>query len=334
MSADYYKLLGVEKNCSDNDIKKAYRKLAMIWHPDKHINDADSDKKKAEEKFKQINKAYEILGNTEKRKQYDQFGENAFSGSSGYQFNAPNDIFNTFFKSFGNGFDISELCGLGGRNGVFINGRTGHKIHVENMFNRHNNAFHNANGPRAHMQREFFNNDSDDDFEEAKKDDTVFVDLNVSLEELYHGVTKKMKISRKVHAGNRTKSETEILTVDVKPGWKEGTKITFNNKGDVNPGTEPADMVFVIKQKPHDVWTRDGADLVIHLDTTSNEIVNGFERTIMDICGEKVVIKMKKNQIPDSSYVHVVKDHGMPIRKEGKIIGRGNMIVMFNVKFK
>lgn len=76
-NADYYNTLGVDKNASQDEIKKAYRKLAMEWHPDRHKED---DKKKAEGKFKQINQAYEILSDPEKRQAYDQFGEAAFKG--------------------------------------------------------------------------------------------------------------------------------------------------------------------------------------------------------------------------------------------------------------
>ncbi|MFH1836746.1 MAG: DnaJ domain-containing protein, partial [Candidatus Omnitrophota bacterium] len=73
MAEDYYKLLGVSKEASQDEIKSAYRKLAVKYHPDKNPGN-----KEAENKFKEISHAYEILGNPEKRKKYDQFGENAF----------------------------------------------------------------------------------------------------------------------------------------------------------------------------------------------------------------------------------------------------------------
>ena len=149
-------------------------------------------------------------------------------------------MFDAFFKSFGNGgfdishmrgFDISHMPGFDKGGSVFVDPRTGQKIHVNinNLFNHHNN--------------------DENTYKKAKKDEPVFVNLHLSLEDLYNGVTKNMKISRKIHDRNRNmnRNETEILTIDVKPGWKEETKITFNNKGDVNPGSEPADMVFVIK---------------------------------------------------------------------------------------
>ncbi|MGB3241458.1 MAG: DnaJ domain-containing protein, partial [Candidatus Omnitrophota bacterium] len=87
--ADYYELLGVRRDASADEIKKAYRKLAVKYHPDKN-----PDNKEAEEKFKEISHAYEILSSPEKRRQYDQFGESAFQyGTGGFGFHDPFDIF-------------------------------------------------------------------------------------------------------------------------------------------------------------------------------------------------------------------------------------------------
>lgn len=82
---DYYEVLGVDKNASENDIKKAYRKAAMKYHPDKFANATDAEKKDAEEKFKEINEAYQVLSDNEKKQQYDQFGHAAFEqGGAGF----------------------------------------------------------------------------------------------------------------------------------------------------------------------------------------------------------------------------------------------------------
>jgi len=85
----------------------------------------------------------------------------------------------------------------------------------------------------------------------------------VSLEDLCTGVTKKMKITRQVlnPDGRTTRPEEKLLTIDVKPGWKAGTKVTFAREGDQAPNTIAADVVFVIRDKPHPVFTRDGADI-------------------------------------------------------------------------
>lgn len=97
-----------------------------------------------------------------------------------------------------------------------------------------------------------------------KKDPPVVHELKLSLEEVFSGCTKKMKISRKrLNPDGRTvHSEDKILMVDIKRGWKEGTKITFPREGDETPTNIPADVVFVVKDKPHPVFIRDGSDII------------------------------------------------------------------------
>lgn len=99
---------------------------------------------------------------------------------------------------------------------------------------------------------------------ERKKDPPVVHELKVSLEEVFSGCTKKMKISRKRLNADRCtmRSEDKILTVDIKRGWKEGTKITFPKEGDETPTNIPADVVFVVKDKPHPVFRREGSDII------------------------------------------------------------------------
>lgn len=115
MPTDYYDLLGVSRDAGQDEIKKAYRKKAVKYHPDKNPGDA-----KAEEKFKEISHAYEVLSDTGKRRQYDQFGESAFSGAGAggaYGFHDPSDIFR---EAFGGAFgDIFEnMFGFGGSTGA------------------------------------------------------------------------------------------------------------------------------------------------------------------------------------------------------------------------
>ena len=115
---DYYEQLGVAKDASADDIKKAYRKLAVKYHPDKNPGN-----KEAEEKFKEISAAYEVLSNPEKRARYDQFGHDAYTsqgGGGGTDFNHAQDIFNAFFGGGGfggggGGFSFEDLFGGGRR---------------------------------------------------------------------------------------------------------------------------------------------------------------------------------------------------------------------------
>ena len=92
----------------------------------------------------------------------------------------------------------------------------------------------------------------------------MLYDLRVSLEEIYAGCTKKMKISHKrLNPDRKTvRNEDKILSIEVKRGWKEGTKITFPKEGDQTPNNIPADIVFVLKDKPHNVFRREGSDII------------------------------------------------------------------------
>ncbi|MBQ4315433.1 MAG: DnaJ domain-containing protein, partial [Lentisphaeria bacterium] len=114
MAQDYYDILGVSKNATSEEIKKAYRKLAIKYHPDKNPGN-----KEAEEKFKEVSQAYEVVGNPEKRRQYDQLGHEAYTnaGNGGaYDSRHAQDIFSQFFGGFGGGggFNFEDLFGGGG----------------------------------------------------------------------------------------------------------------------------------------------------------------------------------------------------------------------------
>lgn len=128
-SDDYYEVLGVPKSSTQAEIKKAYRKLALKWHPDRHQADADDKKKVAEENFKTLSEAYEILSDETKRRKYDQFGKAAFDqsrgGAGGFHFSNANDIFRQFF---GGGDPFAEIFGGGMRGG--FGGRPGVRMRL------------------------------------------------------------------------------------------------------------------------------------------------------------------------------------------------------------
>lgn len=318
MGVDYYKILQVDRNAKDDDLKKAYRKLAMKWHPDKNPN----SKKEAEAKFKQISEAYEVLSDPQKRAVYDQYGEEGLKGQvpppdaagpgggatyfqSGdgpnvYRFNPRNadDIFAEFF-----GF--STPFGGGGMRGGSRSFGFG-----DDIFSSFGDGRPMSSGPR--------------------KAPPIEQKLPCSLEELYKGGTKRMKISREIYdASGRTLPVEEILTIDIKPGWKKGTKITFPEKGNEQPNVIPSDLVFIIDEKPHSVFTRDGNDLVVTQKLSLAEALTGYTAHITTLDGRNLTIPI--NSVIHPNYEEVVPKEGMPIPKEPT--KRGNLRIKFNIKF-
>ncbi|KAL0659936.1 hypothetical protein Bca4012_080521 [Brassica carinata] len=301
MGVDYYKLLQVDRSASDDDLKKAYRKLAMKWHPDKN----PTNKKDAEAKFKQISEAYDVLGDPQKRAVYDQYGEeglkgnvpppNAASGASyfstGFNPRSADDIFTEFF-----GFS-TPFGGGGGAGG--------------SMHHHHHHHHH-------HHQAA------------ARKVAPIENKLPCSLEDLYKGTTKKMKISREIldASGKATQTE-EILTIGVKPGWKKGTKITFPEKGNEHPGVIPADLVFIIDEKPHPVFTRDGNDLIVTQKISLAEALTGYTVNLTTLDGRTLAIPITNVIHPE--YEEVVPKEGMPLQKDQT--KKGNLRIKFNIKF-
>ncbi|KAI3847573.1 hypothetical protein MKX03_024358 [Papaver bracteatum] len=143
--------------------------------------------------------------------------------------------------------------------------------------------------------------------------------LPCSLEDLYRGTSKKMKISREIaDASGNTVPVEEILTIDIKPGWKKGTKITFPEKGNEKPNIIPADLVFIIDEKPHCTFTREGNDLII---TQRISLVEALAGTLT-IPITNVIQPTHKETVPRE---------GMSLSKDPS--RKGNLRIKFNIKF-
>nr|GMD36773.1 DnaJ homolog subfamily B member 13-like [Ipomoea batatas] len=155
--------------------------------------------------------------------------------------------------------------------------------------------------------------------------------LPCSLEDLYNGTTKKMKISRNIiDARGKKVTVEEILTINIKPGWKKGTKITFPEKGnDENPSVISADIAFIIEEKPHKVFTRDGDDLVATQEISVVEALTGYTVRLTSLDGRNLIIPI--NTIIHPNYEEVVPREGMPIPKDPST--KGNLRIKFEINF-
>jgi len=334
MGKDYYAVLGVSKGASDDELKKAYRKSALKYHPDKNKSAG------AEEKFKQIGEAYDVLSDPKKRQIYDQFGEEGLKGGAGgggtggpshpgftsytyhgdpratfSQFFGTSNPFEMFMNMNGRGgqsgveqmdIDLEDLLGFGGRGGPF-------RSHTFSGTDMGHGSHHNHG---HHKQA---------------KDATIEKDVPVSLEDIAKGVEKKMKISRRVYdeSGNY-RAEEKVLTITVKPGWKAGTKITFAREGDKTPGKIPADIAFVIRDKPHAVFTRDGSNIVYTHKLSLRDALCGSIVDVPTLDGRKVGLNLM-DEVVKPTTTRKLQGYGLPFPKEPS--KKGDLLVTFEIQF-
>lgn len=328
MGKDYYTILGAARDADQDAIKKAYRKAALKWHPDRNLD----NKEVAEAKFKEIAEAYDVLSDPQKKAVYDQYGEEGLKGGPApsepssdqhpfaagggapggfeYQFQGdPNEIFSRFFKdsfqrssSFGQ-TPFDDFSGLfGGGMGGMPGGLGG--MHMGGM----NGARGAGNGGAAKAQPAVF-------------------DLNLTLEEIYAGATKKMKIKRK---SITLKREPEaVLEVHVKPGWKAGTKVTFAGEGDELQAGVAQDVIFVVREKVHKTFTREGSNLLHNVKIPLVDALCGCKVDVPTL--DNRILRVNVRDVVTPTYTKVVRSEGMPQSKEPG--SKGDLIITFDIVY-
>lgn len=164
---------------------------------------------------------------------------------------------------------------------------------------------------------------------ERKKADPIEQSLRLTLEEMYYGCSKNLKLTRTVMRGDVEQRVSETLTIDVKPGWKKGTKITFQEKGDETPGAVAADIVFVIEEKKHPQFERDGNDLIKTVVVDLHEALLGTKVFITTLDGKSINVDVP--EIVDPKHVKVLVGEGMPLSKSPNV--KGDMKIKFDIRF-
>ncbi|XP_076018182.1 dnaJ homolog subfamily B member 5 [Genypterus blacodes] len=310
---DFYKVLGVSADSNEDEIKKAYRKMALKFHPDKN-SDAD-----AEDKFKEIAEAYEILTDPKKRSIYDQFGEEGLKNGmsvagqgSVYRNNFQGDAHATF-SSFFHGSDHFDI--------FFGNDGDGEE-ELFNPFRRfpfsHVGGFA---GPEAGLRKG----------ERHLQAEAVVHDLLVTLDEVLHGCTKHVKITRsRVNPDGRSlRSEDKVLNVVVNKGWKAGTKITFPREGDETPNNTPADITFVLRDDEHPKYKRDGANIVYTAKITLKEALCGCTVNVPTL--DNRMMPLPCSDVIKPGALRRLRGEGLPLAKSPS--QRGDLVVEFQVLF-
>ena len=325
MKEDYYKILGLNKGASESEIKKAYRKSAIKYHPDKNPGDA-----KAEEKFKQAAEAYEVLGNKEKRSKYDQFGHAAFDGSGGFGAGGMNmdDIFSQFGDIFGSAFG-----GFGGFGGSTTRRSKGTNLRIK---------------------------------------------VSLTISEIAQGVSKKIKVKRKVQApgleystcrtcngtGQVTKYtntilgrmqstsvcdncsgtgkivinkpsgsdsngqilEEEMVDVKIPAGVEDGMQLRVSGKGN-EPITDgvPGDLLILVNELEDENLKREGNNLHYDLYISFSDAVLGISKEIDTVTGK---VRIKLDAGIQSGKILRLRGKGL---KSINSHGSGDLLVHVNV---
>lgn len=290
---DYYKLLGVERNAGKDEISRAFKKLARKYHPD-----MNPDNKEAEDKFKDINEAYEVLKDEEKRKLYDQLGPN---WQHGQNFQQPPG-FESF--TFGGGQGFGQSGGFGGMGG--FGGASGFSDFFETLFGGAGRGRGFGPDPFSGFTRR------------PQRGRDVEAELGLTLEEAHSGGKKSVSISGPGMGG-------KSLEINIPVGVKEGARIRLSGQGDPATGGDQAgDLYLRVKLLPHRHFALEGNNVLYELNLAPWEAALGVKVRVPTLGGEVEL------SVPPGS------GSGKRFRLRGKGLGgggsRGDQYVRLNIK--
>jgi DnaJ-class molecular chaperone len=280
---EYYDTLGLAPDCSQSEIKKAYRRMALKEHPDKGGDP---------EKFKAVNEAYAVLSDEQKRAAYDRMGKAAVDGS------APQ----------GGGFAGGFPGGFGGRAGMGGMGGMSPEDILGQMFGQ---AFGMGGSPFGAARQPRMRD--------------VQMTMPVALEELYVGATKKIAVRRPyITSGGAVREERVEVDIPLRPGARDGERFRI-------PGGSPshANVIVVLKTKPHARFVREGDDLLCGFEVTLLEALTGFRSSVRHLDGKTLNVACD-DTVTRPGQLRRLRGWGMPRRKAA---GKGDLLLRFAVRF-
>lgn len=340
---DYYEVLGVGKNATPEELKKAYRKLALQYHPDRNPGN-----KEAEEKFKEAAEAYEVLSNPEKRQRYDQFGFAGMSGAGGYggQGMSMDDIFSQFgdlFAEFGLGsfFSGGFGGGFGGsRSGGSVRERGGNirvkvKLNLQEIEKGVKKKIKvNKYVTCDHCHGSGSEDGATDTCPTCKGRGQVVRTVNSLFGQMQTastcpncGGTGKIIKNKCTHChGDGIVKGEEVIDIDIPAGVGEGMQLTMRGKGGAGPHNGVnGDLYVLIEEEPHPELERDGNNLIYNLFISVPQAILGTDAEVPTVSG-KVRVKIAPGT--QSGKILRLRGKGLPVVNG---YGNGDLLVYVNV---
>jgi molecular chaperone DnaJ len=330
---DYYEILGVNKNATDDDIKKAYRKLAIKYHPDKNPDD-----KQAEEKFKEAAEAYEVLSNQEKRQRYNQFGHAGVGGAGGgYGGMNMDDIFSQFGDIFGGAFGGFATGGRGGGRRVQrgTNLRVKVKLSLKDI----------AHGVEKKIKVNKFvscKTCNGSGGKNGQYDTCRVCNGSGAITRVQQTILGAMQTQTTCSAcggegrvvkekcntchGDGIVREEEVISINIPAGVAEGMQLSMNGKGNAAPrGGINGDLLIVIEEEEHPLLKREGNHLVYYLNIGFPDAALG---TTVEIPTIDAKAKIKIDPGTQSGKVLRLKGKGLP---DVNSYGKGDLLVEISI---
>ena len=327
---DPYSVLGVNRGSNDDDIKKAFRKQALKEHPDKGGDP---------EKFKELQSAYEILSDKDKRNKYDQFGHAGLDENMMNRNSNSNDIFDSFFKqSFNFPFGVGPGSRAQSRGGPSKDPSVKRTLPVSLK------DLYVGKTIRLSVTRNKILGDTITCVECSGRGSKVEIrQIGPGMIQQSHTTCRKCRGAGEICDFVK---ENKVISLDIEKGMRHETVIKFPEMGDENINRIPADVLFVINEQPHSVFKRKNNDLLIVRDISIYDVFVDYE-FILDLLDEtRVLIKVKANTIKSPSYkldngslgfvnepfVLSANGLGMPKVNTGGLLF-GDLFVIFNIVF-
>ncbi|KAG2412784.1 hypothetical protein HFD88_010341 [Aspergillus terreus] len=351
-----YDSLNIKPDASQDEIKKAYRKAALKYHPDKN-----KDNPQASEKFKEVSQAYEVLSDPEKRKVYDQFGldylmrggpapppgggggagPNPFEGGmpGGFSFGGMpgGGGTRTFHFSTGpggaGGFSFSNADDIF-RNFAKSSGGMGGGLDDDDFLSSMFGAGMGGGGGGPRFRTARSSGGAGSGFQKAQRAPTpeptvVEKELPLTLEELMKGTTKKVVVKSKTFDASGKRSVQDVtLEANIKPGLRTGSKIKYRDVGDQEEGGRQ-DVHLIVTEKEHPTFKRQGDNLITTVEISLKEALCGWDRIVRTIDGKS--LRVSKPGPTQPGYEERFPGQGMTISKKPN--ERGDLLVRVKVNF-